>query len=122
MIDFEQIPWEDNQAPRKMPVGFRLYFWLLIIEVTFLTAYVWFQAIGAWLSVNSGQEFPVGDFARIFLAYHIILLLWSLVAYMMQAVWRLMGTFALFPVCLTICVLSLNVTEGLLLAVLRQVI
>lgn len=92
-----------------MPQGYRMLFWLLIVDILLLTLWVWILAYSAVVKTRAGMWFPVEDFRLLMLGYHGLLFMLSLIGWGMQTIWQKINTLALFPVSLVLGVLSLHV-------------
>jgi hypothetical protein len=93
----------------KMPVGYRLFFWLMIIDIVLLTGFVWLNVIQTIIGLKAGVAFPSPDFSSALMTYHAFLFILSLVAYYMQVTWRTLGSMSAYPTVFAISVLLLHV-------------
>jgi hypothetical protein len=98
----------DGAAPR-LPIGYRILFWVVIVELMGLTVFVWTMVFRAAALAGHGYAVPYNEFGRLLVGYHFLLMFWLCLAWIMQMVWRLMGTLGLFPVALVIGAGSLHI-------------
>jgi hypothetical protein len=95
-----------------MPVAYRLLLWFLIIDLVCLTGWVWMNAYIGLSLINAGWLYQSGDFVRLLLSYHVILLVWTLIAYEMEIVWKSTRTLAIFPLALVVCLVILHLAAA----------
>ncbi len=96
----------DDDSGRVIPVGFRIIFWLIGIGIFGLTAWIWVMALITIIRENLGVWVP-GDFRRLFMGYHIIMLIVALIGWVMQIHWNRHRKMELFPVAIIIGILSM---------------
>jgi len=97
------------QAPQPMPIGYRLFFWLMILDILLLTGFVWLDAMKAAAMLKAGMSVPADLLSRALLSYHFSLFVLTLIAYGLQQAWRAMGTMLMFPTAFVVCALELHV-------------
>ena len=111
----------ENDTPEgKMPLGYRILFGVISIGILGLTVWVWIMAVLTIVQENMGVWVP-DDFRRLFMGYHIIMLLIALVGWGMQTHWRRSGTLELFPTAIVIGALSLIAATIQLFALFRAI-
>jgi hypothetical protein len=115
-VNSENPPDINETAPprpvAKMPVGYRLLLWFLIIDLACLTGWVWMNGYMGLALIRAGWLYQAGDFVRLLLSYHVLLLAWSLIAYEMEVVWKSARTLALFPLALIVCLGMLHLAAA----------
>jgi hypothetical protein len=104
----------------RMPLVYILLFWVLIIDVVVMTALVWMIAFKTVAIAEKGALIPIEQFNWLLMGYHVMLLIWSLVAYLMQVAWRTTAAMALYPTAMVLCNLSLHVMLAQIVFLLLQ--
>lgn len=93
----------------NLPIGYRLLFWGVVLELCGLTAYVWIVAFRAASLAGAGYGIPYSEFGRLLVGYHLLFIFWLCLAWLTQLVWRMMGTLGLLPLALVISAGSLHI-------------
>ena len=95
-----------------MPDGYRMLAGFITLLIFVLTGAVWLMAFDVRGQVQSGAWVPIEAFNRIFLGYHILMLIVSISGWAMQTYWRKYESLGLFPAALSVGTLSLIVAAG----------
>ena len=93
----------------KMSLGYKLLFWIIAFLMLGLTVWVWFIAFSIGPILERGEYFPIDDFSRLLMGYHILLLLVSIIGWIMQITWQKMRILALFPLAMVVGVVTLMI-------------
>lgn len=99
-----------QELPCRMPFVYRLLFWLLIVDVFILTAWMWTAAARMWELMKADISISGTGFSILLLEYHIMLLLLTVFGQIMQTIWRTSGSSVVFPTVIVLCAVSLHMT------------
>jgi hypothetical protein len=92
----------------KMPTGYRILLWILLLDIFALTGCVWVMAYNAVMKIQMGVWFPLDEFGLLMFGYHVLLFFISLIGFGMQTVWKNTNTLVLYPLAMILGVLALN--------------
>lgn len=92
-----------------MPKGLRILFWLIILDLLLLTAWVWLLAFRGISLLRSGFWVDMRSFGSLMMGYHILLLVVTTIGWGLQITWRTRGETALYLHAMVIGMLSLNI-------------